>query len=195
MTGAAYYRFGWEDLAHAWQLLDKHGTTGPMLEQFSENDLPGNDNEFAVYSAVQCSDAHWPRSWSTWRKDSDAYAKKYPFLTWNNAWYNAPCLYWKGRSHTPITIRGDSTKSVLLIDETLDSATPYDGSLEVRRLYPHASLIAEPGGTTHADSLSGDACVDDKIAAYLKTGARPARKSWDGPDALCTPLPNPHPHG
>jgi pimeloyl-ACP methyl ester carboxylesterase len=194
MTGAAYYRFGWEDLTHAWQMLDASHITAPMLEQYAENDLPGNDNEFAVYSAVQCSDAHWPRSWSTWQKDNDAEAAKYPFLTWNNAWFNAPCLYWKGRAHTPITINGARTPSVLLIDETLDAATPYDGSLEVRRLYPHASLIAEPGGTTHADSLSGDACVDDKIAAYLESGTRPARKSWDGPDALCSPLPDPHPH-
>ncbi|MGN6475045.1 MAG: alpha/beta fold hydrolase [Mycobacteriales bacterium] len=193
MTGAAYYRFGWEDLARAWHALDAHGKPTQMINQWAETDLPGDDNEFAVYSAVQCTDAHWPRSWSRWQRDNDAYAKKYPFLTWNNAWYNAPCLYWKGRQHTPVTIRGGRTRSVLLIDETLDAATPYEGSLEVRRLYPHASLIAEPGGTTHADSLSGDKCVDDKIAAYLKSGTRPPRKSWDGPDAICNPLPNPHP--
>ena len=50
--------------------------------------------------------------------------------------------------------------SALLIDETLDAATPFPGSLEVRKLFPHASLIAEPGGTSHADSLFGDTCVD-----------------------------------
>jgi pimeloyl-ACP methyl ester carboxylesterase len=194
MTGAAYYRFGWEDLASAWHALDAHGKTGPMLNQYADLDLPGDDNEFAVYSAVQCTDARWPRSWSTWQKDNDAYAAKYPFLTWNNAWYNAPCLYWKARPHVPVKVRGGRTPSVLLIDETLDAATPYEGSLEVRRLYPHSSLIAEPGGTTHADSLSGDRCVDDKIATYLKTGTRPPRKSWDGPDAVCSPLPPPHPH-
>jgi len=32
-------------------------------------------------------------------------------------------------------------------------ATPYEGSLEVR-LFPNSSLIAEPGGTTHADSVA-----------------------------------------
>ncbi|HEX3706499.1 MAG TPA: alpha/beta hydrolase [Mycobacteriales bacterium] len=194
MTGAAYYRFGWTSLAKAWQALAASGKTAPMLQQYADNDLPGDDNEFAVYTAVQCTDAHWPRSWSTWRKDNDAEAAKYPFLTWNNAWYNAPCLYWKGKARTPVTINGLRTKSALLIDETLDAATPYDGSLEARRLYPNSSLIAEPGGTTHADSLSGDACVDNQVAAYLRSGTRPARKSWDGPDSLCSPLPNPHPH-
>jgi pimeloyl-ACP methyl ester carboxylesterase len=193
MTGAAYYRFGWEDLARAWHALDAHGKPAEMLYQYDQVDLPGDDNEFAVYSAVQCSDAHWPRSWSTWQRDNDAYASKYPFLTWNNAWYNAPCLYWKAHAHSPVKIQGKRTASVLLVDETLDAATPYEGSLEVRRLYPHSSLIAEPGGTTHADSLSGDKCVDNKIAAYLKDGTRPPRKSWDGPDAVCSPLPPPHP--
>ena len=123
--------------------------------------------------------------------DNNRYYKKYPFLTWSNAWYNAPCLYWQGRAHKPVHINGTKTKSVLLIDETLDAATPFEGSLEVRRLYPNASLIAESGGATHADSLFGDACVDDQIASYLKTGKRPARKHWNGPDALCRPLPDP----
>jgi hypothetical protein len=31
-----------------------------------------------------------------------------------------------------------------------DAATPFSGSLEVRRRYPRASLIATRGGTTHA---------------------------------------------
>ena len=79
-------------------------------------------------------------------------------------------------------------------DETLDAATPYDGALEVRRRFAHSSLIAEPGGTTHADSLSGDKCVDNKIAAYLRDGTLPDRKDWDGPDAICSPIPNPRPH-
>jgi pimeloyl-ACP methyl ester carboxylesterase len=195
MTSAAYYRFGWTALAHAWRQLDAHGKRKPMLKQYAEVDLPGNDNEFAVYSGVQCTDAHWPRSWSKWKQVNDAEAKKYPFLTWNNAWFNAPCLYWKGKAHHPTAIKGARTKSVLLIDETLDAATPFSGSLAVRRLYPHSSLIAEPGGTTHADTLSGDTCVDDKIAVYLRTGKRPPRRHGNVPDTDCRPLPAPRPRG
>ena len=193
ITGAAYYRFGWVALARAWHAYSSSGRTTLLLDQYADNDLPGDDNGFAVYSAVQCSDAPWPKSWSIWAKDNNAYAKKYPFLTWNNAWYNAPCLYWKAPSRTPVTIKGHGV-SALLIDETLDAATPYDGALEVRRRFAHSSLIAEPGGTTHADSLSGDKCVDNKIAAYLRDGTLPDRKDWDGPDAICSPIPNPRPH-
>ena len=66
-----------------------------------------------------------------------------------------------------------SISSALLIDETLDAATPFPGSLEVRKLFPHAVLFAEPGGTSHADSLFGNLCVDGTIADYLTTGALP----------------------
>ena len=74
-----------------------------------------------------------------------------------------------------------------------DAATPFEGSLEVRRRFTHASLIAEPGGTTHAGSLLGNACVDDKIAAYLATGVLPVRRAGDQADAECAPLPRPVP--
>ena len=57
---------------------------------------------------------------------------------------------------------------ILLISETLDPATPYSGSLEVRRLFPSASLIEGVGGTTHSGSLSGVDCTDDAIGAYLE---------------------------
>ena len=115
-----------------------------------------------------------------------------PFLTWANTWYNTPCLSWAARPGTPVDVRGGNT-SALLIDETLDAATPYEGSLEVRRRFPHSSLIAEPGGTTHAGSLLGNACVDDKIAAYLATGVLPVRRAGLQADAECAPLPQPVP--
>jgi pimeloyl-ACP methyl ester carboxylesterase len=193
LLSAGYYTFGWTSLADAWRAYDLHHNARPMVRAYVSSDEPNNDNGFAVYNAVQCTDTHWPTKWSRWSRDNRAYYKKYPFLTWANAWYNSPCLYWGGKAHRPVTIDGKATASALLIDETLDAATPYSGSVEVRKLYPHSSLIAEPGGTTHADSLDGDACVDNLIARYLKSGQRPARKAGNGPDATCKPLPPPSP--
>ena len=63
----------------------------------------------------------------------------------------------------------------------------------VRSIFPHASLIALPGGTSHADSLFGDACEDNQIAAYLRDGTRPPRKPGNRADATCAPLPRPVP--
>ena len=190
---AGYYRFGWVQLGQAFAGWVNKGDWATLNTLYQQTDTPGNDNEFAVYAAVQCTDAQWPTNWGKWEFDNWTTYAKAPFETWDNAWFNAPCIYWPAKASTPVTINGAKTKSTLLIDEELDAATPFEGSLEVRKLYPNSSLIAEPGGMTHADSLSGDMCVDNQVAAYLATGTLPPRKPGNGPDTLCAPLPDPVP--
>jgi len=56
-------------------------------------------------------------------------------------------------------------------------------------------LIEGVGGTTHAGSLSGVSCTDDRIAAYLATGALPARQPGNHSDVQCEPVPPPVPAG
>ncbi len=82
---------------------------------------------------------------------------------------------------------------LLLISETLDAATPYSGALEARRLFGRSVLVEGVGGTTHAGSLSGVACTDDTIAAYLADGALPARVAGDRSDKQCPAVPQPTP--
>ena len=55
-------------------------------------------------------------------------------------------------------------------------------------------LLAEPGGTNHADSLSGDLCVDRTVATYLTSGDLPARDNDAQWDKTCAPLPPPVPN-
>ena len=85
-------------------------------------------------------------------------------------------------SSAAVNVIGDSTP-VLIINETLDAATPYEGALFVRSLFPQSSLIAVVNGVNHANSLAGSKCVDLPIADFLSTGALPARLPGDGPDA------------
>ncbi|HMY09456.1 MAG TPA: alpha/beta hydrolase, partial [Marmoricola sp.] len=84
------------------------------------------------------------------------------------------------------------TEKVLLISETFDAATPYSGALRVKQLFPTASLIEGVGGTTHAGSLSGVACVDKAIANYLDSGVVPTR-SGAGSDLRCPRVTPPAP--
>ena len=91
-------------------------------------------------------------------------------------------------------VDGGNVPSMLLLDETLDAATPFEGSLEVRERFPQASLIATVGGTNHANSLFGGVpCVDDAVAAYLADGTLPARVAGRSADAECEPAPDPEP--
>ena len=54
---------------------------------------------------------------------------------------------------------------------------------------------AGTGGTTHAGTLFGNACVDDQIANYIANGTLPARQPGYGADTYCKPLPQPVPEG
>jgi pimeloyl-ACP methyl ester carboxylesterase len=191
---AGYYQSTWTDLGSTFAAWVHQHDLNAVLAAFKDADGPGDDNGYAVYDAVQCTDVQWPQSWAKWQKDNSAIYQQAPFETWSNAWYNAPCLNWPAKPGTPVKIDGSKVSSALLVDETLDAATPYTGSLEVRRLYPHSALLALPGGTSHANSLFGDACEDNTIARYLADGTLPPRRAGNNTaDAFCAPLPQPVP--
>ena len=192
---AGYYVFGWEDVAKAFSGWIHNGDFATLKDLYESSNPPGDDNGFAIYAGVQCSDTQWPTNWNRWRVDNWITFLRAPFETWGNAWFNAPCAYWPAKAGKPVSVDGSKVKSVLLLSETLDAATPFEGSLEVRNRFPNSALIESVNGTTHAGSLFGNACVDDQIADYLVSGKLPARKPGRQSDATCDPLPQPVPEG
>ncbi len=195
-VSAAYYVYGWEDVATAF-VAAVHGDYGPVTALYdgANGAGPGSDNTYAVYNAVECTDVQWPTRWSTWRHDSWRVYRQAPFLTWNNTWYNAPCLTWDGKAaKKAVDVNGKKVPPILLIEETNDAATPWSGAIEVRKRFPRSVLIEGVGGTTHAGSLSGVSCTDDRIADYLLTGALDPRKPGrNTSDVQCPPVPAPDP--
>ncbi|BEL10180.1 alpha/beta hydrolase [Actinoplanes sichuanensis] len=190
-----YYVFGWEETARAFSAWVKDKDPAPLKRIFDENheQTEGADNGYAVYLAVQCTDAPWPVNWKKWARDNWRVHRKAPFETWGNAWYNAPCRHWAADPGTPIEVDGSKAPPILLINETLDAATPYSGALETRRRFPRSVLLEGVGGTTHAGSLFGNACVDNTIADYLADGTLPGRVKADRSDKQCEPIAKPTP--
>ena len=194
-VSAGYYVYGWEDVATAFAAYVNKGDAKPALALYTDANPTGAgaDNGFAMYLATQCTEGSWPAAWYKWRLDSWVTYGKAPFITWNNTWFNAPCHYWGAKTSKPVTVDGSKAPAVLLINETKDAATPYSGALEVRSLFPKSVLIEGVGGTTHAGSLSGVSCTDDKIAAYLTDGTLPPRVATNTSDVQCDPVPAPDP--
>ncbi|MDA3624381.1 alpha/beta hydrolase [Saccharopolyspora sp. WRP15-2] len=190
---AGYSQSAWDSRAKAFAGWVHNGDWETLKKIYDGSNTPGDDNGFAVYLAVQCTDVKWPQSWEQWRQDSWDIHEKAPFETWSNTWYNAPCLSWPAKPGKPVEVDGSKVDSALLISEELDAATPFPGALEARKRFPGASLISLPGGTTHSGSLSGNTCLDDQIADYLATGKLPPRQPGNGPDTKCDPLPKPTP--
>ncbi len=144
-----------------------------------------------VYLATECTDAPWPRKWSTWERDNFASYRVAPFLTWQNAWLNAPCAFWPVKAGPRMKISGRGLPPVLLLQATDDAATPYPGAMEAHRLLPSSRLVIEQDGGNHGVSLRGNTCVDGYLADYLATGALPPDDS--GPDAICPTKGDPDP--
>jgi pimeloyl-ACP methyl ester carboxylesterase len=193
IINAPYYVYYWDYIAYAYSRLARQGQGGPMFSLYRDSNM-GDDNGYAVYLGVQCTDAPHPR-WRKQVRDAWRIHKKHPYLAWDNTWFNAPCLTWPAPSHQRVAVNGAATSvdggKVLLINETRDAATPYSGALKLRSLFPSSRLIAGVGGTTHAGSLSGVACVDNRIRDFLLSGALPARVAGTRADVSCPKVPPP----
>jgi pimeloyl-ACP methyl ester carboxylesterase len=181
----------WPGLAQALSGYANHGQTAAMISQYEQSGVQ-NENEFAVYNAVQCSDVNWPRDFSYWIKDTENIYKTAPFQAWDNTWFNAACAFWpvKGPA-TPLTIDGKGLPPILMLQGTLDPATPYQGAQNAHQVLPSARMVIVVNGGNHGQSMEipPDTCVQNYVNNYLSTGAVPDKPGTV--NATCTPVPDP----
>jgi pimeloyl-ACP methyl ester carboxylesterase len=185
----------WPGLASALQAYLRGGDGNQMISEYKAFGAQ-NENEFAVYNAVQCADVSWPRNWSRWDRDTRVVYKKAPFQAWDNAWFNAACAYWPVTGPAaPMQIKGNGLPGLLMIQGTLDAATPYAGAQQAHRLLPTARMVVVQGGGNHGQSLDDppNTCVDRYLNSYLATGALP--RGGGLVNATCPALPPPPPVG
>jgi pimeloyl-ACP methyl ester carboxylesterase len=187
----------WPGLATAlseYLTSDGSQTTG-LVTQYRANGTQ-NENTFAVYNAVQCADVNWPRNWSYWNTATEQVYKTAPFQAWDNAWYNAACAFWPVRGpSTPLRISGRRLPPILMLQGTLDAATPYAGAQDAHRLLPSARMVVVEGGGNHGQSMEfpANTCVQNYLNSYLSAGAVPDKPGLV--NATCPSVPAPSPGG
>ncbi|GGU47111.1 protease [Streptomyces albospinus] len=158
---AAFLKTGYNDAF--WPMraeaLSKylHGEPKQLIAQaMPSGDGKDEENSNAVYTAVECNDATWPRDWSTWDRDNTLIARTAPFETWDNVWMNLPCAFWPDR-HRAARAEGDdavrgtadrAAQGALDADEPADAslyagATDLDDALHGRRR--PLDIRTEPG--------------------------------------------------
>jgi pimeloyl-ACP methyl ester carboxylesterase len=183
----------WPGLAGALSSYLNSGQTCQLISQYQASGVQ-NENEFAVYNAVECSDVAWPRSWSYWTTDTETIYQKAPYQAWDNAWYNAACAFWPVHGPAaPLKIGAAGLPGILMLQGTLDAATPYTGAQDAHKLLPSARMVVVEGGGNHGQSFEqpSNTCVQNYLNSYLATGALP-----DGPglvNATCAAEPDPTP--
>ncbi|MEO5873927.1 MAG: alpha/beta hydrolase [Streptosporangiaceae bacterium] len=184
---AGYADWKWPSFART--LSDWSKGDAAALTRWALPPSADDQNTFTMYNAVQCRDAAWPKDWQTWKYDAQKqYGEGVRYNTWSNTWYNAPCLFWPTASGPLPKIGGDA--ELLIAHSTRDAATPYEGAVEMHRLFPKSRMLVEEGGGNHANSL-GNTCMRALISAYLDDGTLPPTRK--GPDAICAKHPDPVP--
>ncbi len=183
----------WPGFAQALSSYLNDGQTADLITQYQQNGTQ-DENGFAVYNAVQCSDVNWPRNWSFWISDTERVYRTAPFQAWDNAWFNAACAFWpvKGPAK-PLQIKGAGLPGILMLQGTLDPATPYAGAQDARKLLPSARMVVVEGGGNHGQSMEqpSNSCVQRYLNAYLATGALPEASGLV--NATCPAVPDPTP--
>ncbi len=191
-AAGAYLDAFWPGLAAALASYLR-GSPGPLIAQYQARGVQG-ENEFAVYNAVECSDVNWPRSWARWDAATRRVYATAPYEAWDNTWFNAACAFWPVRGPArPMRISGAGLPGILMLQGTLDAATPYAGALAARRALPSARMVVVTGSGNHGQSLSDppDACADGYLARYLATGALPSGTGTVSATCPAPPLPTP----
>jgi len=183
----------WPGFAQALSSYLNEGQAGDLITQYQGYGKQG-ENEFAVYNAVQCSDVGWPRNWSFWTSDTERIYAKAPFQAWDNAWFNAACAFWPVQGPAkPLQIKGAGLPGILMLQGTLDPATPYAGAQDAHKLLPSARMVVVKGGGNHGQSMEqpSNSCVQGYLNAYLATGALPSAPGTV--NATCPAVPAPSP--
>jgi pimeloyl-ACP methyl ester carboxylesterase len=190
-----YGNWLWPTLARALSDYLRGGDTSALVSAYQANGVQV-ENEFAVYNAVQCADVNWPRNWSKWQADTEKVYKTAPFEAWDNAWFNAACAFWPVTGPSaPMQIKGDGLPAILMLQGTLDAATPYAGAQNAHKALPSARMVVVQGGGNHGQSLADppNECVQRYLNDYLGDGTLP---SASGPvNATCPVTADPTPGG
>jgi pimeloyl-ACP methyl ester carboxylesterase len=188
-----YLNAVWPAFAQALSQYLNGGSGDGLVPQFQQWGAQ-SENTFAVYNAVECADVSWPRSWAKWQSDTERVYQTAPFEAWDNAWFNASCAFWPVQGPAkPFQVNGAELPPVLMLQGTLDAATPYAGAQDAHKLLPTARMVVVEGGGNHGQSLETppDTCVQNYLNGYLATGAIPDKPGLV--NATCAPTTDPSP--
>jgi pimeloyl-ACP methyl ester carboxylesterase len=94
----------------------------------------------------------------------------------------SPCVFWPAPRERPTAI-GNGVPA-LIVNSTGDTRTPYRGARALHRVLTGSRLLTLEGARIHAVyPRYGNACVDDTVNAYFRTGHLPPTDLTCAPDS------------
>ncbi|MFJ5546158.1 alpha/beta hydrolase [Streptomyces sp. NPDC093225] len=122
-------------------------------------------------TAIVCGDVAERRGVGSYWRAVQASRERFPLAgpLANNI---TPCEFWSRPSEEPTVL--DNDVPALLVAATGDPRTVYAGARAVRVQWPSSRLLTVDGARQHGlYGEYGNACVDGRVNAYLRTGRLP----------------------
>ncbi len=121
-----------------------------------------------------CGDnsAAWSRDPESYRRDAIEDKGRYP-LFGDFASSVKPCAFW-GESAEPATTVNNKVGS-LIVQNEWDPQTPLPSGQALHSDLKGSKMVTVLGGEGHGVYPNGNACTDDTVADYLRTGGLPAK--------------------
>ncbi|AHI02071.1 pimeloyl-ACP methyl ester carboxylesterase [Kutzneria viridogrisea] len=144
------------------------------------------DSFMSTFTAILCNDTPWHGNRDSLIRDSAEQGRKYPLVGWGTL--SQPCLSWDRPKLDLRRPTGKGVPPVLMVQDTHDPATPYEGAVLAHRAFANSRLLtATDQGDHGVYALSGNTCVDTVVEAFLVDGKVPAG------DLTCGGVPLPAP--
>ncbi|MGW1296093.1 alpha/beta hydrolase [Streptomyces sp. NPDC002533] len=136
------------------------------------------DNEGAALTAVNCLDVPHPRDLAAYWDALPRAEKAAGVYGTAGVTAELTCRGWPSGDRTPHRVAADGVVPVLVVGTTGDPSTPYEEAVSLADQFPGGMLLTYEG-MGHTAYGRGDACVTEKVDAYL-VGLKPVR-----PGATC----------
>jgi pimeloyl-ACP methyl ester carboxylesterase len=184
LTYAGMYRdAGFPGLAQTWQaiaaaVLPPAGRAvapaAPAALARTVPEIPP-DNQETVQLAIYCNDGEWPSDIETYRRNVAVDRVLFPETAGSGA-NVAPCAFWPfPRLERPVRVTGGGRRNTLIVQNLRDPATPWVGSVGLRRVLGSAAATVDVDQGGHgAYLLAASACANDTVTAFLTHGVLPA---------------------
>jgi len=178
-----YKDAGFPTLAETWQLLVAATVTSRVAAALpvpvgagrnAASAVPA-DNQPSVQVAIHCNDDAWLRDIATYRRNVALDRRIFPATAGfpANIW---ACAFWPApRIEAAVRVRGTGARSVLIVQNLRDPATPWVSAVGMRRaLGSDAVLLSVDQGGHTAYLTTNSTCANDTTTTtFLTRGELP----------------------
>jgi pimeloyl-ACP methyl ester carboxylesterase len=168
----------WIAFAQALSAYVVHGDDSALIEYATPSTTEADERFNAVFNAVICVDANWPRDRATYEQDAAESLANGNQVAWFNMWLSgSACQNWPVPASERPVLDGSRMPRILMMNSLGDPATPYAGALRMHAALPNSVLVTEQGGK-HVVFASAQAQANPQAneigRTFLVSGELPA---------------------